>query len=102
MIARNYSFRDLDWMLLFSVVAICLIGIVQIYSATSSTPLDSYWWKQCLYLVVGLCLMTIVGSLDYHVLVEHVPVLYAIIIAGLVGVMLFAPRINGAKSWIPL
>ena len=102
MIARNYSFRDLDWLLLFSVVSICLIGIVQIYSATASTSLDNSWAKQCLYLAVGLVLMAILSTVDYHVMVEQVPLFYLLVTGGLVAVLLFAPRINGAKSWIPI
>lgn len=102
MIARNYSFRDLDWLLLFSVISICLIGIVQIYSATASTSLDNSWGKQCLYLVVGLVLMAILSTVDYHVMVEQVPLFYLLVTGGLIAVLLFAPRINGAKSWIPI
>ncbi len=102
MISRNYSFRDLDWLLLFSVIAICLIGIVQIYSATASSSLDNSWAKQSLYLVVGLVLMAILSTIDYHVMVEQVPLFYLLVTGGLVAVLLFAPRINGAKSWIPI
>lgn len=102
MIARNYSFRDLDWLLIFSVVSICMIGIVQIFSATSSTSLDNSWWKQIIFLLVGLLLMTVLSTMDYHVLVEHVPLFYLAVVAGLIAVLIFAPRINGARSWIPM
>lgn len=102
MIARNISLRDLDWLLLFAVVAICLLGIVQIFSATSGTALADSWWKQCIYFAVGLGLMLLVCGIDYHVLLEQVPVLYLVTAVALLGVLLFAPPINGSRSWIPL
>lgn len=102
MIARNISFRDLDWLLMLSVVGICTLGILQIFSATSGTTLADYWWKQLLFLTVGLGLMLIVSSIDYHVLLEQVPVFYIVTAAALVGLLLFAPPINGSRSWIPL
>ncbi len=102
MIARNISLRDLDWLLLLAVVGICLLGILQIFSATSGTPLADSWWKQTLYFSVGLGLMFMVCGIDYHVLLEQVPVLYLVTVVALVGVLLFAPPINGSRSWIPL
>lgn len=102
MIARNVSFRDLDWLMMFAILGVCLLGILQIYSATSGTGLADSWWKQCLFLVVGLGLMFLLSSIDYHVLLEQVPVFYLVTVAALVGVLLFAPPINGSRSWIPL
>lgn len=102
MIARNISLRDLDWLMMLAVVGICLLGILQIFSATSGTVLADSWWKQTMYLVVGLGLMLLVCGIDYHVLLEQVPVLYLITAVALLGVLLFAPPINGSRSWIPL
>ncbi|MCW5965624.1 MAG: rod shape-determining protein RodA [Bryobacterales bacterium] len=102
MIARNVSFRDLDWLLMLAVLGICLLGILQIFSATSGTVLADSWWKQSLYLAVGLGLMLVVCGIDYHVLLEQVPVLYVVTAVALLGVLLFAPPINGSRSWIPL
>lgn len=102
MIAPNASLRDLDWLLLFAVLAICLLGVLQIFSATSGTGLSDYWWKQCLFLAAGLVAMFFVCRIDYHVLLEQVPVFYILTIVALVGLLLFAPPINGSRSWIPL
>jgi len=102
MIAGNTSLRDLDWILILAVLGICCLGILQIFSATSGTSLSDSWWKQILFLVVGMGLMMLVCSIDYHVLLEQVPVFYIVTVVGLVGVLLFAPPINGSRSWIPM
>ncbi len=102
MIARNLSIRDLDWLLIFAVTGICLLGILQIFSATSGTALSDSSWKQILFFIVGIGLMFVVSSIDYHVLLEQVPVFYLVTVVALVGLLLFAPPINGSRSWIPM
>ena len=52
--ARYRSFRDLDgWLLILSLI-ISALGVLQIYSATHDTKWHSVWWKQLLWIVIGL------------------------------------------------
>ncbi len=78
------SSRDLDWMLLLLTLAICGLGILQIYSATIGTVWKNDWWKQTLYVLVGLAIMNVVARIDYHALLEHVPVFYIVSLVTLV------------------
>ncbi len=81
--ARYRSFRDLDgWLLIVSLV-ICALGVLQIYSATHDTKWHDAWWKQMIWIVIGLGLMWVVTSIDYHTLLGQVPLLYSISIAAL-------------------
>ena len=59
---RKYqSFRDFDWTLLGFVMAISLIGVIQIYSASISTRFGGVHVKQMYWLAAGLVLMFLVS-----------------------------------------
>jgi rod shape determining protein RodA len=94
--------RDFDWAMLLNVLIICTIGIVQIFSATRETVFQDSWWKQIIFLGMGLTLMWIVASIDYHTLIEHCNVLYGISIVGLLTVLVIGKTVLGGKRWIPL
>ena len=74
--SRYLSLRDIDWWLLLITLVICVVGVVQIYSATLDTSSRSDWWKQAFYVVTGLVLMWLVLTIDYHSLLHYVPMLY--------------------------
>ncbi len=100
--ARYRSIRDLDWPLLIFTLAICALGILQIYSATLGTVWHDAWWKQVLYVVVGLLMMWLMASIDYHTLLGRVPLLYGISVVTLIAVFLVGVRVFGSRRWIPL
>ena len=97
------SFRDLDWGLLAIALTICSIGIMQIYSATHEIPIwANAWWKQILYVSLGLVLMWLIASIDYHTLLGQIPIIYITTVVLLVAVLLFGKSIAGARRWIQL
>jgi rod shape determining protein RodA len=96
------SFRDMDWALVLAAVLICSIGILQIYSATYDTVWRGAWWKQLAYVLVGIALMWIIASIDYHTLLGQVPVLYISSMFLLLMVLFFGKNIQGGRRWIPL
>jgi rod shape determining protein RodA len=99
---RHLSLRDIDWTLLLVVMLICGVGVVQIYSATLGTDSHSAWWKQILYIFGGLVLMWIVLSIDFHSLLHHVPLMYALSVVALLGTYVAGESVFGSKRWIPL
>ncbi|MBN8733671.1 MAG: rod shape-determining protein RodA [Acidobacteria bacterium] len=97
------SFRDLDWGLLAIALTIAAIGILQIYSATHDIAIwGSAWWRQVLYVAIGLALMWFIASIDYHTLLGQVPILYIITVLLLVVVLVSGKSIAGARRWIQL
>jgi rod shape determining protein RodA len=96
------SFRDLDWPLLILTMAICGMGVLQIYSATHDTIWRDAWWKQIVFLAAGLIVMWIMMHVDYHTLLEHVPLLYGLSIVALIAVLLVGTKVFGSRRWIPL
>jgi rod shape determining protein RodA len=99
---RQFSFRDLDWALIIISLAISALGIMQIYSATYATQWRSAWWKQIIFVVVGLFIMWLAASIDYHSLMGKVPIMYLLSVLTLVAVLLIGTKIFGSRRWIPV
>jgi rod shape determining protein RodA len=100
--AEYRSARDLDWPLLLITLAICALGTLQIYSATLGSSWRQAWWKQVVFVLLGLVLMYVVSRIDYHALLEHVPAFYVLSIITLVGVLFAGRQVFGSRRWIPL
>jgi rod shape determining protein RodA len=100
--AHYLSARDLDWALIIITVVICALGILQIYSATHDTKWDDAWWKQIAFVVIGLVLMAIIASIDYHSLMGQVPILYLAGLVLLLAVLLIGTKVFGSRRWIPV
>ena len=98
--ARYRSYRDLDWPLLAVTLIICALGVLQIYSATRDTRWQDAWWKQLIWIAVAAGLMWLVTSIDYHTLLGQIPLLYAISVGSLVGVLLVGRLVFGSRRWI--
>ncbi len=99
---RYISFRDFDWVLLGMVLLICVIGIVQIYSATYNTKFAGAHVKQMYWVLAGLVVMFVVSRLNYQVLLEQVPWMYVASIASLLAVFAFGQKYLGARRWIKI
>ena len=99
--ASYRSIRDLDWPMLILTLAISAFGVLQIYSATRDTIWRDTWWKQIVYIVLGLVLLWVVSSIDYHTLLGQVPLLYGLTLATLVATFLIGSKVDGGRRWIP-
>ncbi len=67
---RLVSFRDFDWVLLSFVLAICALGVLEIYSTTSGTKFAGAHIRQVYWILFGLGLMFLVSMINYQVLLE--------------------------------
>jgi rod shape determining protein RodA len=92
--------RGIDWYLLALTLMLCAFGILQIYSATHGTKWQDAWWKQIVFVGVGLVLMWVVSQMDYHTLVAQVFPMYAATVAMLVITMMLGNRVFGSTRWI--
>ncbi len=98
--ARYRSFRDLDWPLMVITLIICALGVLQIYSATRDTRWQDAWWKQVIWVLVGMSLMWVLTSIDYHTLLGQVPILYTMSIAALLATFAIGRLVFGSRRWI--
>ena len=92
-----------DLILLGAVFTLVAFGLISLFSTTQ--PELTNFYKQFLWLVLGLAVFFTVSAFDYRFFRVHsIPALlfYAIGSLGVVGVLLFGTTIRGAKSWIDL
>jgi rod shape determining protein RodA len=98
-LAKNSPLRQLDWVLLLTILALCTIGTLLVWS---SSP-KSYLVKQAINIPIGLILLGLVTMLDYRQLRLLAPVLYGLSIIGLIAALTpLGTPVNGSKSWITL
>ena len=94
--------RDYDWWLIAILLAICTLGVIEIYSATQGSNLAGMHTKQIRWLIVGFVLMFVLSRLDYHLILDQAWILYLIGVIALVAVLLVGHTRFGAKRWIPI
>jgi len=97
---RYIRFRDFDWVLLAFVLAICAVGVVEIYSATLHTKFVGAHVRQVYWIVAGLVVMFVMSRVNYQVLLENVPWIYIISLVSLLAVLAFGQKYLGARRWI--
>jgi len=96
------NLRDIDWGMLVIVLIICALGVVQIFSAAIGTQWQDAWWKQIIWVVVGLFLMWVCTAVDYHTLMTRVWALYVLSLILLLAVLVAGKQAFGSTRWIPL
>src|SRR5258708_2294998 len=94
--------RDFDWAMFAVVLAICGLGVLQIYSATLDTGFQGSWWKQVFYIAAGIGMMAVVAKLDYHALIARAWPMYLVTVVFLFVVLLIGKRTFGSTRWIGL
>ncbi|MEV0599794.1 rod shape-determining protein RodA [Streptomyces sp. NPDC050315] len=107
--ARDSVVRRLDWILLFSCLALSLIGAVLVFSATRNRielnhgDQYSYVLKHLLNTGIGLALAAGTVWLGHRTLRGAVPILYglSLVLSALVLTPLGA-TINGSRSWLAI
>ena len=102
--------RYLDYYILVPYLALCLVGIVMVYSASASiemqnggTPLG-YLVKQTIYVVMGVVVMAFMANypLRHYRTPRFLRDSTLVVGALLVIVLVFSRAVNGAKGWISL
>ncbi|MET0665045.1 MAG: rod shape-determining protein RodA [Acidimicrobiales bacterium] len=96
-------FEHVDWILVASTVAVALLGVVMVYSATRGTdddPTTYFLQRQAMFVVIGVGLMAAMAAFDYRRLRD-----WAIPIAGAALFLLFAvltplgTESKGIQAW---
>lgn len=93
-LSRWRRFRAaVDWPLIATIVALCTIGLLNLFSATRGLKNDSKFEAQVQWLVVGAIGFAIVTAIDYRAMVRG-----AWLILGLASGLLVVARLSGAPS----
>ena len=87
------------WGLVVSAVLLSVIGLATVHSATAELSSNALQ-RQLLWLGVGIVVMMIAFSFDYHAILDFSLILYGVGVVALLLVLFFAERVGGARSWI--
>ena len=97
----------MDWLLLGSAAALCLIGCLLVWSATvhredlTGGVTEAYLVKQAVNVAIGAVLGGVIAATDHRWLRLWAPLVYLGSLAGLLAI--FSPLgavINGSHSWL--
>ncbi len=99
---RFLSYRDFDWTLLIFVLALSIISVLEIYSATLHTQFRHFDEKQILWLSAGFVSMFLLSLIDYHILLDIAIWAYGICLLSLVAVLAVGTKVMGGRRWIHL
>jgi rod shape determining protein RodA len=94
------TLRDLDWPLVIVTLAICALGVLQIYSATLATKWEDAWWKQIVWVATGVVMMWVVSVIDYHFLLGRIYYFYAAAVGLLITTAFVGNKVFGSTRWI--
>lgn len=89
------------WGMLAAALLLCAVGVAMVHSASSEMRID-YLPRQMMWVGLGLLVMLIAFSVDYHVLLGLSIPFYALSLIALTAILVFGHRAGGAKSWIGL
>lgn len=92
---------SIDGGLILSALLLAAIGLATVHSASSELPVD-YLPRQAAWVAVGLVLLMISMSIDYHVLLDLSVVFYVLGLASLVAVLSFGVVRGGAANWLQI
>ncbi|MFA5012227.1 MAG: rod shape-determining protein RodA [Ignavibacteria bacterium] len=93
-------FERFDITLFLAIVALIIIGIFAIFSATQSNPVTAdYYLKQMTFAIIGLVMVVVVSFVPPRYISSISYYLYGFSLVLLVLVLIFGKTINGNKSW---
>ncbi len=90
----------IDWALIAAILALCLMGLAQIYSATGGAT--RIYYTQIYGILLGLVALVVCLSIDYRTLADKSHLIYLVILALLIYVLFFGAVRGGSRRWIDL
>ncbi len=104
--------RKIDWLILGPYAALSIVGLLEIYSASSYRLLEAnedpkgLFIRQLCFVLISWGMITFTYSLRLNVLLDQRRIKYGITISVLLLLMmkvgLFAVTVNGAQRWISI
>lgn len=93
--------KNFGWTILLLTVVFCIIGLVNLYSASYHTGLTSFK-KQVVWVSAGLLVMLGVSFVNYMLLNRYALHIYTGSVFLLLLVLLLGKEVSGSKSWLSL
>ncbi len=93
---------NVDWVLAGAGIALALVGVAMVYSATYSGQSHDLYLKQLGLIGVGTFALVVTATIDYRRVADRAVLLYALSALSLVYVLRFGPVKAGTRRWIEL
>ena len=90
-------FRNIEWKILIYIIILISIGLLAMYSATTSTEFTEFK-KQIIWISISIPILMTMIFIDYKLLAKFSIFFYVITIA-LLALVLLTESVNGARSW---
>lgn len=96
--------KRVDWFYTIPIIVLICFSLAEIYSISlgQGSGGSDFFYKQTIFVIVGLVIYFILASIDFHRFYSYVNYLYVIGLVLLVAVLLFGQVINGTKGWFGL
>lgn len=93
----------MDWALLLAVLVLLAVGTIAVFSSVVVLPQQARIIRvQLMAIPLGLLAFSIAWSLNYQIYQDQWKYVYGILLAMLVGVLIFGVVDKGARSWYRL
>ncbi len=97
----SLNFQNLDWFLLAIATALAVLGVIEIYSASSGHfAAGGQYRRQILWILLGLVVALVMSQIDYHIVVEQTPWLYVACVVALGALLATGRAVGGARRWL--
>lgn len=94
-------FLQFDWVLFFAVFLLVGVSLL-LLSSLSPVGGTSYFFKQAIFSVFGICVMFFVAFLDYRHIERASTLLYFTTLGILTILLLFGSAVHGTAGWLSL
>src|SRR5436190_21631359 len=95
----------LNWVLLATMLALAVFGVIAIYSATymrEDSVASEFWRKQANWVAVGLLAFMVTSLVDYHWIRWGALPMYLAGLFFLILTKFWGSKVYGARSWLHL
>ena len=91
--------KKFEFLLVLSALALLVIGVMAVYSATY-TRTTSFYQKQIIFSIVGIILFCVFSSIDYKIYSKYSKLIYIFNVLFLLSVFFLGSVRYGAQRWI--
>ncbi|NLO91624.1 MAG: rod shape-determining protein RodA [Elusimicrobia bacterium] len=101
--SRGLRKGRMDWTLSIAAAVVLTLGTMAVFSSIAALPHQSKVFNTHLMALPASVIFFLIGwSLNYQIYQDQWKVLYGLVLASLVGVLLFGVADKGSKSWFHL
>ena len=90
----------MDWALALTILAVAVIGLVNLYSSTRHAPVRGMFESQVRMMAVGGVIFVVCSILDYRIFLRYAWLFLALGVIAVVGVHFAGNVVKGSRRWI--